>query len=185
MTRAEKSQLLIDECIAKMNADDRKVYRPIAEYALALGFTPRLVKASVKTSGGTSDELAFCKSKIGRTLLRINPMFLKAPVNYQIHEAGKAKMRLVFFATHTYSEPFLLGVKHVIEAFEGKYTGCYGCGRCSGELQGYTYTYPDGRAVFRCGGQLIELPATIGMAHVDEVKAMMKAQDDFWMNALL
>jgi len=176
MTRTEKNQAFIDECIAKMSDEDQETYRPIAEYALELGFTPK----PVKTAGGLSGELTFTKSKINRTLMRLRPSFSKPPVNNQIHQAGKAQMRLVFFTTPVYSEPFQFGIKHVIEAFGGKYTGCYGCGRCKGDLQGYTYVYPDGKKVFRCGGELIELPP-ISAAYVDEVKAMMRVQNDFWM----
>ena len=180
MTKTEKHQSLIKDCISKMNGDDQQTYRPIAEYALELGYTPKLLKKENDTSG----ELAFSKSKVSRTLLRIRPMYLKPPKNYQIHQAGKAQLRLCFFATPAYSEPFRFGVKNVIEAFDFKYTGCYGCGRCNGDLQGYTYIYPDGKKVFRCGGQLIELPP-IGEEHVGEIKAMMKVQDEFWMKGIL
>lgn len=176
MTRTEKSQACIDECISKMNDEDKEIYRPIAEYALELGYTPK----SIKKAGGDISELAFSKSKIGRTLFRILPMNLKEFPQYPTKIAGRAQMRLVFFATYVYTEPFSFGIKCVIENFGGKYIGCYGCGRCNGNLQGYTYVYPDGKTVFRCGCELIELPP-LGAEHVDEVKAMMKAQDDFWM----
>jgi len=167
MTRQEKIDELINTCISKMSDEDRLVYRPIVEYALELGYTP----APVKTSGGISGELAFKKSKVKRTLLRINP---------NKKETGKADLRLIFYATPKYSEPFCMGIKNVIEAFDGRYTGCYGCGRCKNDLEGYTYIYPDGKTVFRCGCELIRL-STLNATDVDEVKAMMKTQDEFWL----
>lgn len=175
MSRTEKYQLLVDECVAKMNEDDRAIYLPILEYALELGFTPKLIKKANDEDG----ELAFSKSKFNRTILRILPENKKEFANYPLKKAGKAQLRLVYFATDSYSEPFLLGIKTVIEEFNGKYTGCYGCGRCGEKLQGYTYQYPDGKKVFRCGRELIELPP-LTMQQVDEVKAMMKMQNEFW-----
>ena len=174
MTRAEKSQVLIDDCISKMNDDDKLVYRPIAEYAVDLGYTPK----PIKTAGGNADELAFSKSKVSRTILRIRPRSDKTYAKYET-QAGKAQMRLIFFATPVYSEIFRRGIKSTIEAFDFKYTGCYGCGRCKGD-EGYIYIYPDGKTFFRCGCELIALPP-IGVEHIEEIKTMMKTQDDFWI----
>ena len=173
MTQTEKLQTLIDACIAKMNEADKAVYRPIAEYAAQLGYTPK----PIKKAGGNVDELAFLKNKVKRTLMRIHPCIDKA--YGQVREVGKAQLRLVFFATSEYSEPFRFGIKNVIEAFDGNYTGYYVCGRCNDDER-YIYIYPDGKKVFRCGCQLIELPP-MDEEYVDEIKAMMKAQDDFWM----
>ena len=171
MTREEKINEIISDCITKMSDDDKLIYRPIVEYALALGYTPK----PIKTAGGISDELAFSKSKVKRTLFRMNP---------NEKHTGKADLRLVFYATPQYSEPFRMGIKNVIEAFDGKYTGCYGCGRCKDSLEGYTYVYPDGKTVFRCGGELIRIPATLTTDDVEEIKKMMKAQDEFWINKI-
>ena len=179
MSRTEKYQLLVNECITKMNEDDRAIYLPILEYALELGFTPKLLKKANDEDG----ELAFSKSKFNRTLLRILPENKKEFANYPLKKMGKAQLRLVYFATDSYSEPFQLGIKTVIEEFGGKYTGCYGCGRCGEKLQGYTYCYPDEKKVFRCGRELIELPP-LTMEHVSEVKTMMKKQNEFWDSSI-
>jgi hypothetical protein len=66
----------------------------------------------------------------------------------------------------------------VIEEFGGKYTGCYGCGRCDG-TEGYTFVYPDGRQVFRCGSELISV-FDFGEKDIPEIKNLMKVQDDFY-----
>ena len=175
MKPTEKYQTLIDACVAKMNEADQAVYRPIAEYAVELGYTPK----AIKKANGNVDELVFSKSKVNRSLLRINPCNDK--LYGQVREVGKALLRLVFFATPEYSEAFRLGVKNVIETFGENSSGCYGCGRCDGDLQGYTYVCADGRTVFRCGRELLlELPP-LALEHVEEVKAMMKTQNDFWL----
>ena len=86
MSRTEKYQLLVNECITKMNEDDRAIYLPILEYALELGFTPKLLKKANEEDG----ELAFSKSKFNRTLLRILPENKKEFSNYPLKKAGKA-----------------------------------------------------------------------------------------------
>ena len=168
MTRAEKIQSLIDDCLAIIPGGERETYRQIAEYAVELGYTPK----PIKTARGISDDLTFTKSKVNRTLLKIRR-----------NKHGRAELVLSFFATPVYSEIFRQGIKEVIEAFGGRYTGCYGCGRCKGKPQGYTYAYPDGKTVFRCGGELIRLPP-VETSHLGELKAMMKTQDEFWMSLI-
>ena len=59
MTRAEKIQFLIDNCIAKMESNEKDIYKQIAEYAVELGYTPK----PVKTAQGVSDDLTFTKAK--------------------------------------------------------------------------------------------------------------------------
>jgi hypothetical protein len=175
MTRSEKNAALAEACINRMCDEDKAIYRPILEYALELGYTPK----PVKKADGDDGELAFAKSKYGRTLLRILPSAQKEFENYPLYKLGRAQLRLVFFAEREYSAPFKRGIQQVIEAFGGKYTGCYGCGRCGGKPQGYIFTYPEGKKVFRCGRELIALPPlTVG--ETEEVLRMMKAQDEFW-----
>jgi len=113
-----------------MADEEKDIYRRIAEYAVELGYTPK----PVKTAGGISDALTFTKSKVNRTLIKIRP-----------NKKGKSGLVISFFATPAYSDVFQQGIKTVIEYSNGRYTGCYGCGRCKGELQGYTYVYPDGK----------------------------------------
>ncbi|NLF00400.1 MAG: hypothetical protein GX601_05410 [Anaerolineales bacterium] len=166
MKRAERIRDLIDGCISEMADDEKELYGEIAAYTVELGYTPK----PVKTAHGASDALTFTKSRIGRTLLKIRPN----------HKDGKTQLVLSFFATPEYSDVFQDGIRRVIEEFDGKYTGCYGCGRCEGD-EGYTYVYPDGRAVCRCGLELIELPP-VGAEHADadEIRALMRAQDQYW-----
>ncbi|MHB1154372.1 MAG: hypothetical protein ACYCWE_14950 [Eubacteriales bacterium] len=170
MTRVEKIQTLIDDCVAKMAEERKPLFREIAAYAVELGYTPKLVRHA----GGIANDLTFTKSKAGRTLLKICP---RQKLGKDWEPGGS--LILAFFATPEYSEIFKKGVQIVIEHFDGKYTGCYGCGRCEGD-EGYTFIYPDGKKVFRCGGELIALPP-VGTDHIVEIKAMMKTQDAFYM----
>jgi len=92
-------------------------------------------------------------------------------------------LRLKFYASDDYSDIFKEGIKRVIEEFDGKYTGCYGCGRCKGKLQGYTYTYDDGKKVFRCGSELISIH-NFSKIDIGETKRLIKKQDEFFMKVI-
>jgi hypothetical protein len=84
-----------------------------------------------------------------------------------------------FFANETYSEIFRNGIKNVIEEFDGRYTGCYGCGDCGDTPQGYTFEYPDGRAVYRCGRELISI-FDFSSKSLDEMKRLLKRQAEYF-----
>ena len=160
---------LITQCIENFPDECKEVYRQIAEYAYDLGYKPSWIKVRQKGVTVNSTALAFAKKLKSKsvTVLKISP---------------KPSISLKFFATKEYSDIFKKGIKAVIEAFDGRYTGCYGCGKCSGELEGYTYIYPDGRKVFRCGGELITLTEPIAEEHINEIFKLMKAQDDYFTN---
>jgi hypothetical protein len=158
---------LIARCIENFPNKCKEVYRQIAEYAFDLGYKPSWIKVREKGVTVNSTALAFTKKLQNRsiTILKISP---------------KSSISLKFFATKEYSDIFKEGIKAVIEAFRGRYTGCYGCGKCSSELEGYTYVYPDGRKVFRCGGELITFTNPITEEHIDEVVRLIKTQDDYF-----
>lgn len=168
-----KHESLIKECVSKFPDDLKDVFTEIAEYAVSLGYTPYWIKVKVggKTVNGSS--LSFRKNKVSRTLMRISPT--KNP-----HKRDMPCLFLVFYASDDYSEIFKQGIKLVIEEFNGRYTGCYGCKKCKGKLQGYTYVYPDGRKVFRCGGEYIALPP-ISADNIWEIKQLMNKQDEYFL----
>lgn len=74
---------------------------------------------------------------------------------------------------------FQNAIKNVIEEYDSKYTGCYGCGRCERKLEGYTYIYQDGRQVFRCGRELVPI-YDYDEASIEEIKKLMNEQDEFY-----
>ena len=162
----EKQKILIDGLINAMPESDRKTYREIAEYVISLGYLP-------KKLGKGCEYLAFSKSKVGKTIIKI-----LAGYNEVIDKNGVSMLSIKFFASPTYSEIFQKGVERVVITC----SGCYGCGKCDG-THGYTYTYPDGRKLFRCGSELIRL-APISAENVPEIKDLLKKQDEFWMRNL-
>lgn len=177
MTKDEKIKDIINTCIAKIDDNEQAVYREIAEYAVELGYTPK----PIKNVHGLTDAIVFTKNKIGKRICKISPPTPNPSKGKELYKEGKTILALSFFRTPTYSELFHRGVKEEIESLHGNYTGCYGCEICT---TGYTYTYIDGQTRVVCGNyKLIELPP-ISADHVGEIKAMMKAQDDYWLKEI-
>lgn len=167
----EKQRIIIDNLIQALPENEREVYREIAEYAVSLGYTPKKLKPDGRY-------VAFSKNKVGRTIMKIS-----AGYNECTGADGIPGLYLNFYANKTYSEVFQEGVKKVVEHFGGKYTGCYGCGKCDGTY-GYIYTYPDGKEIYKCGFELVELPP-INASHVTEIQELLKVQDEFFMEHFL
>ena len=163
----ENCRLLIDNFLAVIPAEYREMVNDLAEFSDSLGYTPKRNKVSLFS-------IDFSKSKIKRTVMKIEECDPKI-------SSGIPQLRLKFYANTIYSDVFKDSIKSVIEKFDGKYTGCYGCGRCKDEPEGYVYLYPDGRKIFRCGGELIPIQKWYE-GHIDEIKQLIKTQDDFWLN---
>lgn len=163
----EKIKTLLDDFLAEIPEKDRKSFYEIAEYAISLGYIPKKTKTRVFN-------LDFSNGKLKKTILK-----LEAPDPK--YEGSISGIRLKFYANKDYSDIFKQSIKRVIEEYDGRYTGCYGCGKCKGALEGYIYTYPDGKSIFRCGGELIPINDW-NNNHIAEVKLLMKVQDQFWDN---
>lgn len=164
----DKSRALVNQFLESVPFEYRVMLNELAEYAYNLGYTPKRNKVSIFS-------IDFFKNKFKKTIMK-----LEAHDNCKNGiPSGIPGLRLKFYANDTYSDIFSDGIKRVIEAFSGKYTGCYGCGRCKGNLEGYTYEYPDGRKVFRCGGELIQI-YNWSCKDVEEINRLLKTQDDFW-----
>jgi hypothetical protein len=161
----DKQQTALDAALAKIPELDRNLYRNIAEYAISLGYMPKL--------GGKDGSYAeFIKSKIKRTLIK----FQFAP------GAGrKYAVKLSFYATPAYSPLFKEAVAEMVHTLrkQNYEVRCWNCGMCDGTL-GYKHIGEDGAESFLCGKGVLQLPE-IGAEHLDEIKSLMKAQDDFWM----
>jgi hypothetical protein len=152
----EKSIALIETLINTLPEQDKEIYKEIAEFALNLGYKPQKV------------------NKEGFTLDFINNTTRK-----KILKLAKDDFRLKFYASDNYSQKFQDGIKKVIEDFGGRYTGCYGCGRCNNGLQGYDYHYSDGKVIFRCGSELISVKG-ITSEDIPEIKQLMTTQDNYF-----
>lgn len=165
----EKSKQLLQNFIAELPLDYQAMFQELAEYAISLGYTPKKTKSK-------DFVLDFSKSKVKRTIMKLE-------VHDNAIKSNAPGLRLKFFANQEYSDIFQRGIQKVIEEFNGRYTGCYGCGKCKGKLEGYTYIYPDGKKVFRCGGELIAIH-NFGTQDVTEIKSLIKLQDEFFMEKL-
>ena len=166
----EKQAALVEEFLGHIRPEYHELYRQLAETACSLGYRP------VKTK--TKDFcLDFRSGKAGRTLMKMEDKEQKHG-SLRYGQRDKPGLRLRFFASPDYSALFHEGVRNVIEEFGGRYTGCYGCGHCKGEKQGYTYRYPDGRAVFCCGLELISVFDFTG-DDLPEFQRLMQAQAEY------
>ena len=165
----EKNTQLLNDFINELPEIYQEMFKDIAEYTISLGYTPKKTKSK-------DFVLDFSKSKVKRTILKM-----------EIHDNAKKEngpgLRLKFYASKDYSDIFKKGVQKVIEEFNGKYTGCYGCGRCKGELGGYTFIYSNGTNVFRCGNELIAIH-NFSSKNVAEIKSLLKAQDEFFIKSI-
>ena len=162
----EKTTQLLQDFITELSTDYQDIFQDLANYAISLGYTP-------KKTNSKDFVLDFSKNKVKRTIMKLE-------IHDNAIKTNAPGLRLKFFANKEYSDIFQRGIQRVIEEFNGRYTGCYGCGKCKGQLEGYTYTYPDGRKVFRCGGELISIH-NVGVHNVSEIKNLIKVQDEFFM----
>lgn len=166
-----KQEALMNEFLEAIEEEYRPLFKELAEFAVSYQFNP----VRNKTQDFSID---FKNSKLKKTIMKME-------VAEQKHDGfgyGERKipgLRLKFFATKEYSKIFQHAVKSVIEDFDGKYTGCYGCGRCKGNPQGYVYTYPDGKKVFRCGSEQLSI-FDFDESNLDEIKQLIQNQIEYW-----
>jgi len=162
----EKQKNALGKLLAAIPEECRNAYREVAEYTITLGYIP--------TIKGAHDSYAdFSKSKVKKTLLKIDtdPHF-------------PPRLAMKFFATHSYSALFQQAVEARLAQFTkfGYGTGCGSCGKCDG-THGYTYTYPDGKQVFLCGRELLDLPS-FSADNVSEVKEALRRQDELFVKCI-
>jgi hypothetical protein len=166
----DKYTAILNDLLLSMNDKYKSMFLELAEYATNLGYNP----VRNKTQDVTID---FRKNKIKKTIMKMEVHEQKHN-GYKYGERNVPGLRLRFFASKEYSDIFKNGIKHVIEEYDGKYTGCYGCGRCD-RTEGYIYIYPDGRQVYRCGSELISI-FDFTEQDIPEIKKLMKSQSDFY-----
>ena len=155
---------LVEEYLTFIDDDKKHIYRDIAQAAIDLGFIPK--KDKVKHFG-----ISFMSKKYGVTLLRM--------INDK-----RPELRLKFFATEDYSKAFDDSIKYIIEKFQFKYVGCYGCGKCKTKKEGYIVNYPNNKTDFRCGSELIEIMELNGSIK-DEIIDLMKNQKKYYDDKLI
>jgi hypothetical protein len=149
-----------EEFYSLSSPDQAALYRTMAEKAIQLGYKAKREKA--KQFG-----ISFSSSKYKVTILRFTA------------DKNKPAFRLKFFAAPHYSAVFERSLKKVIERFDFKYTGCYGCNKCKDEKEGYTIRYDDGREYFRCGFELIDINE-LNEQVKDEVLELLTLQTEYY-----
>ncbi|WP_379135735.1 hypothetical protein [Paenibacillus sp. sgz500958] len=157
-------QLELDEFYESVPEEDKALFSEIADFAYQLGYKPKRAKTQ-------SVNIVFTNNRTKKHLLKFSI------------EHGKPYLKMKFYATAGYSPLFQEAIRAVIEEYNYKYTGCYQCGKCADELQGYHYSYPDGREFFRCGSELISLPV-ISREDVPEILKLLHSQHQFYIGML-
>jgi len=187
MTVIETQQAKVDALIAALPDDEQSIYREIAEYAVALGYSPAKTK-------DIHEPVIFAKNikSYGyRRMCRISPP------NALVGNVQKTAFALSFYAMSDYSEIFHESVRNACESrkkinvvpgyseifsCENKKSSCRfrkdSCDKCR-KCKDYFYTYPCGKTISCDHIYLIDiLPIT--MAYVGEIKSMMKRQHECW-----
>jgi hypothetical protein len=154
----------LEEFYGNISIENKLIFSKIAEYAVQLGY-------KVKKAKTQSINYVFVHNKIKKHIMK-----------FSLEKRGPV-LKLKFYASTEYSPLFREAVREVIEEFNYKYTGCYGCGKCKDSLEGYEYTFPDGRTYFRCGGELIALPE-ISQDHLPEILDLLQTQHQYYMTHL-
>jgi hypothetical protein len=150
----------INEFLSFVDDDKRKFYEEIIQESIKLGFIPK--KDKVKHLG-----ISFFSKECKATVLRL------------IYDK-KIELRLKFFASTIYSSVFEDSLRKTIERFNFRYTGCYGCGKCIDQKEGYIINYPNKVQYFRCGNELIEI-IDMNNEISKEIVTMIKDQHKYYM----
>jgi type II restriction/modification system DNA methylase subunit YeeA len=170
----DKHKAILEGFLTQIDQAYVSMFDELAEYAIELGYNP----VRNKTNDVTID---FRRGKIKKSIMKIEVNEQKHG-GYDYRERNIPGLRLRFFAAKEYSDIFLYGIRRVIEEFGGKYTGCYGCGRCDGS-EGYTFIYSDGKQIYRCGSELISI-FDFTDTDIPEIKKMLKTQADYYVSKL-
>jgi hypothetical protein len=149
--------VILKEFYDHVSNEEKILYEDLAKKAIDLGYFPKREKTKNIT-------ISFSNRKTKKILLK-----------YSVDSENMCSWRLKFYANKGYSKIFDQSIKEVIEKFNFKYVGCYGCGKCKEEKLGYIIKYEDGRKYFRCGGELIPIKI-ISNDVVKEALKMMEIQ---------
>lgn len=150
----------LDEFYHYTDANELALFSEIATFASSLGYKAKRAK--------TKDlNIIFTNSKIKQHILKFSV------------DKGKPILKMKYFASTTYSKLFLDAIRHTIEEYEFRYTGCYKCGKCKSAIEGYIYQYDDGRQYFRCGSELIEI-LEFTKNDLIEIKRLLEVQHSYF-----
>ncbi|BCG60771.1 hypothetical protein [Paenibacillus sp. URB8-2] len=152
----------LEEFYQCLSAEDQNMYSEIANFATQLGYKPKKAKTQ-------AINYVFNSNKTKKHIMKFSI------------EKSKAILKMKFYASTDYSYIFHESVRAVIEEYNYKYTGCYNCGKCKDNLEGYEYTYSDGRKYFRCGGELISIQR-ITLNDIPEIVNLLNTQHQYYLS---
>jgi len=158
MTKIQKEK--IENLLTVLSVYERIIYREIFEYAVELGYAPSMIK----NAHGVFISLAFSKSKLGKRLIKIN-----LPGIY----STEAEFMMQFYAATEYSDFF-----HEKLRQDGKAACKNQCENCAGK---YTYISANGGIAFRCAIHSLIKLSPFGAEHINEIKNLMRVQDELWL----
>lgn len=151
---------MFEDVLQSQSPESQQTYRAIVRRALDLGYRVRKDKTKTPSYSLYSPEFR-------QTVLRVTD------------DGKRVSLRLKFFGVEVYPRRLEEALKRTIEEYDFRYTGCYGCGRCTAEPLGYTISYEDGRRYFRCGFELIaihDLDEELGK----EIEVIVEEQTRYW-----
>jgi len=161
-----KQEYALNKVLTALPNDCRDTFREIAEYAVSLGYMPKIM-------GKRENYADFSKAKLKRTILKINtnPKF--------------PFLSMKFYALPAYSGIFQKAIDERLLTWNrlGYEARCFGCGKCSG-TEGYIFTFPDGKQGFLCGFGVLPLPSFCD-ENISEVKEALRVQDEFFTKQIL
>ena len=161
----EKQNYAFNKIINAISGDNKSAFREVAEYAISLGYMPKL--------NANETYADFIKSKVKKMIMKIDTDFKYPP-----------RLAINFFAIPEYTGIFAEAIEFRVHllAQHGHTARCWGCKKCDG-TRGYQYKFPDGREIFLCGAGAIDIPS-FGAENVTLIKNALKIQDEFLMSEI-
>ena len=156
----EKQEYALNKIISSMPDEYRESFLEVAEYAVSLGYKPKLNAKETYAD--------FIKAKTKRPILKID-----------VDPKFPPRLAIQFTPMPAYSGIFYDAIEERAGLLEqmGHKPRCWGCGKCDG-TEGHNYVLRDGRTGFLCGRGVITLPF-LRAENVPEVKAALKNQDEY------
>jgi len=167
VTHIKKWETFVSEFYEMISNNERQVYQPIIEYLVELGYTP----LRKRTKGFI---LSFSNLAHNRVIARFGVR----------NDADQAFFGLRFSSCNEYSDKFADVIRDRILSSNNRLAKCAECRYCKGSKFVYSYTFPDGESKAACGAFVLEIPS-ISMDDLDEIKALIKEQHDYFMKHAL
>ncbi|MDT3429152.1 translation initiation factor 2 beta subunit (eIF-2beta)/eIF-5 [Paenibacillus forsythiae] len=152
----------LEEFYQYLSDEEKNIFSEIAGYAIKLGYKPKKAKTQ-------AINYVFNSNKTKKHIMKFSI------------EQGRPILKMKFYASTDYSHIFHESVRAVMEEYNYKYTGCYNCGKCKDQLEGYEYKYSDGREYFRCGGELISIQP-ITNKEIPEIMKLLHTQHQYYLS---